>query len=153
MRCRYSVFALVLAAAVFSAICLFASPSSAYCVYNHTNTNFHVCGETCSKCYHSDVEVGEHGCCPGGHKGCGGRTYITITPYLSWISGDHAWYAPVQVTNHGWVSFFGKCRGDITKNDYCDDVTVKVHDNHGKVIYHGGVYRLGSKWKSRCRND
>jgi len=144
---------LILAASVFFAMCLFPPPSGAYCVYNHTNVGLNVCGETCHKCYNKDIDSGEHGCCPGAHKGCGGHTYITITPYLSWISGDYGWYAPIQVTSHGWVSFFGECKGSIYDDDYCDDVTVKVHNDDGDVIYHGGVHRLGSKWKSKCRDD
>ncbi len=152
MKSGLAVVVLTLAG-IISAVCLFPSPGSAYCVYNHTNTNFIVCGETCSKCYNGWIKSGDHGCCPGSHSGCGGQTYITITPYASGITSDHKWYAPIQVTNHGWVSFFGECnKGYIDSEDHCDDVTVKIHDDDGKVIYDGGVYRLDSFW-SKCRDD
>jgi hypothetical protein len=139
-------------AGILSAMCLFPSPSSAYCVYNHTNTNLIVCGENCSKCYDGWIKSGHHSCCPGNHKGCGGQTYITITPYKPDITSDHKWYAPIQVTNHGWVSFFGKCEGSIHSKDYCDNLTVKVHNNDGHVIYDGALYRYEGHW-NKCRDD
>jgi hypothetical protein len=159
MQSRYLAIVLI-SAVFFSAICLFPSTGSAYCVYNHVNANFSVCGENCSKCFKSYIKSGHHGCCPGGHKGCGGHTYITFYPYESNITSDFGWYAPVQVTNHGWVSFFGKCKGSMYHNtgfnpDYCADVTVKVHNNDGDVIYHGGVYPVDNSWslRAKCQDD
>jgi hypothetical protein len=141
--------------------CLLSSPCSAYCVYNHTNANFDVCGESCNKCFRKNIKSGHHACCPGGHKGCGGHTYITFHPYEGRYESNYGWYAPVQVTNHGWVSFFGKCKGsmmlevDVANPDYCKDVTVKVHNNDGDVIYHGGLYRANTTWYGdiKCKDD
>lgn len=153
MKSRYAVCALLLAG-IFSAMCLLLpSPSSAYCVYNHTNTDFDVCGESCNRCFRKYIDSGEHGCCPGGHKGCRGETYITIRPIdFSGVSIYH-WYAPIQVTSHGWVSIHGKCKEDIQQKDACDDLRVVVNNDHGHVIYDGKLYRLGLlKW-SHCRDD
>ena len=157
MKHRYKVIVVSLAV-FFSAMCLFPFPGSAYCVYNHTNANFSVCGESCTRCFEKGIKSGHHGCCPGGHKGCGGHTYITFYPYESVTRSDYGWYAPVQVTNHGWVSFFGECKGSMYKGndfnpDYCKDVTVKVHNNDGKVIYHGGVHSITSSFGTRCKDD
>ncbi len=151
MKSRYAAVVVILAG-IFSVMCLFPSQSSAYCVYNHTNAKLVVCGETCMKCYNKVIKSGHHGCCPGGHSGCGGHTFITIYPYISDGPNDHKWFAPVQVTSHGWVSFFGECKGSVDGKDYCSDVTVKVHNNDGDVIYSGEVYRYDGH-ASRCRND
>jgi len=160
-QCKVIVLSL---AVFFSAICLFPSPGSAYCVYNHTNANFDVCGESCNKCFRKNIKSGDHACCPGGHKGCGGHTYITFHPYEGSDESGYGWYAPVQVTNHGWVSFFGECKGsmwldpnkhEVANPDYCKDVTVKVHNNDGDVIYHGGLYRANTTWYGgvKCHDD
>lgn len=140
-------------AATFSAICLFPSPGRAYCVYNHTNTDFTVCGESCSKCFYEFIESGDHGCCPGGHKGCGGETFITIHPRSDHYEADtYGWYPPIQVTAHGWVSIHGKCKEDVSREDACDDLWVEVNNDHGHLIYKGKMYRFFGRW-SHCRDD
>jgi hypothetical protein len=151
MKSRHTAVVAILTG-VFFAICLSSSPSNAYCVYNHTNAKLVVCGESCLKCYNKVIKGGHHGCCPGGHKGCGGHTFITIYPYISDGPNDHKWFVPVQVTSHGWVSLFGKCKGDLDSKDYCSDVTAKVHNNDGDIIYSGEIYRYDGH-ASRCRND
>lgn len=143
----------ILLAFALALLCLAApGPSRAYCVYNHTDTKFEVCGESCNKCFQKTIKDGHHACCPGGHKGCGGHTFITIWPSPP-DDGDvkYGWYVPVQVTSHGWVSLFGKCTG--TRDKYqCDEIRAKVHDNDGDVIWEGHLYHLSNTW-GRCHND
>jgi hypothetical protein len=150
MKCLRGAICLAFVLALF--IVAATSDSQAYCVYNHTNTNFDVCGENCHKCFRGNISNGHHSCCPGNHKGCGGNTFITIWPIRS--SDDHewwGWYVPIQVTNHGWASFFGECSKELSKHQ-CDNLTATVHNNDGDKIYDGPVYRLGSSW-DKCKDD
>ena len=152
MKSRYAAVAGILAG-VFFAICLSSSPGRAYCVYNHTNTDFTVCGESCSRCFNKEIESGDHGCCPGGHKGCRGETYITIHPRGgNWEADTYGWYTPTQVTAHGWVSIHGKCKDDVSQDDACDDLWIEVNNNHGHLIYKGKMHRFSGR-SSHCKDD
>jgi hypothetical protein len=144
--------AIFLAFALALSLLTAPAPCQAYCVYNHTDTKFDVCGENCQRCFRVNIKGGDHSCCPGNHKGCGGHTFITVWPVRPSDQHEYwGWYVPIQVTSHGWVSFFGSCTETLGK-DQCDNLTAKVHNNDGHVIYDGPTYRLGSSW-DRCKDD
>ena len=141
MLMRKSSIIFLAALAVLWLLILAPSSAQAYCVYNHTNTDLFVCGESCTHCFQGTIKKGEKRCCPGGDKGCRGHTYITISPLYGGTSCN-GFYVPKQVSAHGWVSLFGSCRKEWKKcneSDACAGITAKVHDKDGKVVYDGGV--------------
>lgn len=108
---------------------LLATPAAqAYCVYNKTRQHLPVFGEFCSRCMKTMIAPGSKACCPGGEKGCGGNTYITVqTPNEAWETKAQYKHAPTQVTARGWVEIFGAAKM----------LSAKVYNNDGKKLWEG----------------
>jgi len=133
------VFAAVMIAAL--AVLLMApAMAGAYCVYNHTNAELTVCGEFCDHCLSADLSAGEHACCPGGDKGCGGHTQITVSRVGPLASLCGAYKTREQVEAHGWVSIFGKCKSPkeccANRKDCCK-LRVKIYRKDGSLQHEG----------------
>ncbi len=138
---RPAIITLALAAALLA---LLAVPltAGAYCVYNHSDSDFQVRGDNCLHCLKAIVRSGEKACCPGGDKGCRGHTSILLS--IRFPSGNlcNNFYVPHKVEAHGWVSLFGSCSDNFHTCNWCNScakLRVKVHDKHGKVVYEGGA--------------
>lgn len=89
-----------------------ATQASAYSIYNKTGGTRHFVGETCAHCFAGDIADGESKSCPGGNRGCGGETFISMRTggkcYVpnSPLPIDNYHYCPVPVDAHGWVEFY-----------------------------------------------
>jgi len=137
-----AIIVLALAAVLLVAL---AAPAlaRAYCVRNHSSSDFQVRGGNCLHCLKAIVRSGEKACCPGGDKGCRGHTYIQLSIRFPSDVLCNDFYVPHKVEAHGWVSLFGSCTDNFHtcnfSSDACAKLRVKVHDRHGKVVYEGGV--------------
>ncbi len=133
---------LILIAAAVAALLVAPAMAGAYCVYNHTNAELTVCGEFCDHCLSADLSAGEHACCPGGDKGCGGHTQITVSRVGTLAALCGSYKTPEKVEAHGWVSIFGKCKSPKKSCDHPKDackLRVKIHRKDGSLQYEGAM--------------
>jgi len=147
-KLRSSVPCLV-ASLVLAGLLLAPATAGAYCIYNLTNVNLHICGGHCASCLAKTIEPGQHSCCPGGDRGCNDAKTVSFS-----IIYGHHWYDDAcngwdinhAVDDHGWVVLSGKCATD-KKNCGCDacSVTYVYHDKNGKITHQGkAAYTSGS---------
>lgn len=116
--------------AIVAAISLGTVQANAYCVYNHTQLPISdVRGETCDHCLQTSISKGGKACCPGGEKGCRGKTWITVSvPNTVYQTGMHYGYCGAQVTAHGWVKIYGGYGGG-------QFFRCEVYDDKGHLIW------------------
>ena len=107
---------------------LAATRADAYCVYNDTLYQLPVQGELCFRCYSSQLAPSGHGCCPGNHSGCRGKTRISVKYAENKVTGWSLWkHFGEKVTAHGWVRIKG----------FPPDLSGDVYDDHGALIWSG----------------
>lgn len=152
-------FTLGVASALALAI-VFASPAHAYRIYNKTGENLRFSGEKCARCYTGIIDSGDSAACPGGEKGCGGTTYISMHP----AGGEDCkndsgmnpvptvLYCPIPVAAHGWIEFYpgttcvvfaedGTVQSAVVNGTSVGGVDAKGQPIPIRLVEHCGIYK------------
>jgi len=72
---------------VWCLVLLAPATARAYCIYNLTNVTLKVCAGNCYSCLSKTIEAGNHGCCPGGDRGCNDAPFLAFS-----VVYGHHWY-------------------------------------------------------------